>query len=261
MLSKEDEDKIQLATKIRKQPKGIMKLFCKPDYLESAELFQEVGQKQSDLKLKEKYLREAAETFQMDNGNIGPFRAYETYNALAEEYIQAKDINKGIEYMNKAAEQLSRISRHLMAGNLYMNAAKLQEGQSPANAVALYRKAISEYQMDEEGAFHIKNARKTILDVQLDSRDLSGALETLSDLDLKYSQLCKGIVGLLLGKPMEDVLDSKKESDLYIILLNRRPEEAIQALNSFIEDNTLPAYAEKIFNMARLMLLPENNIC
>lgn len=260
MNEQEINAKIKKAKSLRKKPNFFLSLFIEPDYIESGNLFSDVAFFSSDLEEKEKYYNEAATTYLMLKSEYGFFRAGEIYKKVAEVF-EKTEAEKYLVYMIKYAENLDKAERYLTAGDAYMNIADKYDEIKKDEAAIYYKKACEAYNKEHGCPYHVKKARQKCLMFQLKQGDLEGAIATLDQLTMEYSKLCKSILCILLEKTADNELESVKENELIMGLMNKTGEDCIDELAKFSCEHSLPDYARLIFEIASDKFKPENDIC
>jgi tetratricopeptide (TPR) repeat protein len=255
IMSQEIEGMISRAEKLRHKRKGIMGMFSKPDYFESADIFVEIGKKCNDMDMKEKYLNEAIKTLTIEGSEYAYFRIAEVYRHLMD--LDRNDAGKLRMYMEEYAKALEVSERYLMAGQAYSKLGDLVGEENPKDGIGNHGKAVEMFEKDGGCPYHIQDVRKKCLLLQLGIKDYEGAYKTLKYLTITFSKLCRQILCIILEKPLEE----DPENDLVMVLINKGHEEGVEALKKFKVDHYLPKYVELIFQLAEEKLSPENDIC
>lgn len=260
MDDQEFNSKIKKAESLRKKPGLLASLFWGPDYISSGDIFSELAFASESIEDKEKYYNEAANTYLIKKSEYTHFRAGEIYKKLADTF-EKHNVDKSLVYLLKYAENLEKAERYLIAGEVYMKIAGKYEDINNDECVKYYNRAYETYKMDSGCPYHVKEALQKCLIAQLKKKDISGAIGSLGALNIKFSRLCRSILSLLLGKVADDDLESVKESELIMKLVNKTGKDCIDALDDFSNEYFLPDYARMIFDMAIERYSPENDIC
>lgn len=255
------DKKVKQAEKLRKKYTGISSLFWSPDFYSSAELFLELANEADTDEDKERFYNEAATTFLLQGDEYGHYRAAEIYKSLRDQFISEQQLPKSVEYGKLYAGNLECSKRFMMAGQAYFDLGVLCEGALPSEALGFYKEAISAYEKDGDSRFHMKKACEKKLLLELSGADYSGAICTLANLDVKYAPLCRQLLLILLEQSLDEELDDPEEHKLVMALINRNSAEATALLETFINDNFIPKYAQMVFESVLEKLNPENDIC
>lgn len=259
-MESERQKKLAKAEKLRVRSSFPFSLFHSIDYIESGELFTEVAKECEDLKEKVSFYKEAAATFMKKGGEYGTFRASECYKKIFDALHQ-HDLMTAIEYNNKYCECNAKLEKYMFAGQGYVKAGDLLATADKEMAVEMYKKAQEMYQRDHNCPIHYKEAVQKCLVVQLTIPDVQGAVESLGVLNIEHAKLCRQLLAIHLGKvDLEEDL-TKEEGDLVMTLLNKEKETAIQALQTFRDNNVMMPVVSKIFDFVIERFQPENDIC
>lgn len=258
MLDEKNLKKIKKAEQLRKKPNWFAALFVVPDYFESGTLFEEVADSVPGPEEKEKWLMEAATTFEMEKGEFGAYKAYEMYSKIGNIYDEIKNKIKASDYWAMAGNQLVKCGKHFLAGQFFYKAGLAIQNASYKKTTKLFESAVQAYTADGKSPFHIKVVLESMLTLQLQFRDAAGAFSTFSKLNVKYSALCRHILGIIIGEDPQTELDSEAENDLYLSMINK---DGIKAFEEFEDENTLPEYLINVFNLYKEKMNPDSNIC
>lgn len=260
-MNKSISKKIEKAEKLRKKHLFPMSLFMEPDYSESASIFIEVAMECTAVEDKINFYMEAAKTFLMEESReYSNFEAYKCYKS-AFEVLYPHDKLRAIEYYNKGVECLEKTDKVFFSGDEYTKVGDLFGKTEPKRAIVAYKKAQDKFIEEQHYPVHLKEIKKKILQMQLYTQDIEGAIETLENISIRHGKLCRTLLKLLAGKSdIEDAL-TQKESDLVMVLLNKDKDSGIQALEQFKLETNLDPLEEEIFDLFIDSLKPENDIC
>ncbi|ORD97235.1 hypothetical protein HERIO_887 [Hepatospora eriocheir] len=252
-LTSKSKERVRKALLLRKST-SMFSIFDSADYIKSAMLFEELAEECKDDRISSAtFYKEAAETFIKDNKEFSLWKASECYYKIYELFV--KDMrDEASEFLQQSCMLLVKIKSFEIAGMRYIKIAELYEMDKVSLAVINYKRAIESYSKVTNYKSNIYLVKKRLLSCCIYHKDINRVIETLKEYnyDFKYSKLCYLLMVYLKGDYemlKEEELDTEEESEVLEAILYKEPEDSIEIVKNFINENVFNDLSNSLFEL------------
>lgn len=246
---------IEKAEDLRTKKSFPMNLFSSPDYLESAELFFELGDG-ADREVQIKCYTEAANTYLMLNSSYGLWKAAEAYKTIYR-------ITKENTFLLKNVECLELGGKYMLAGQTLLDGAKEEE---PPVVIDFHLRAILNFKKHGDGCkMHLRKTLDDCAALLVKADRISEAIELFKELrdshGIAHAKLCVTLLSFTVNQGacfMDDDL-SIEENKVIMGICNDSDKSAV--LNNYLNNNVCTGSVKTVMQYMLDSFKPENDIC